>query len=460
MPINLYVILLIEGFITISVEILMMRQLLPFFGGSVIISSVIIGFFLLFLALGYWRGGFYTHAILPRLNRNFTLSLFWLGIGLSYSFINVFTYFTLNKLGLSFLLSLSLYLCLILAPIVFFLGQTIPLTTNLFNQSHGVSKISGVALFLSTIGSFAGAIITALILFQYLGVAWTVVINCLLLLVLIMILQGPQHLSKWSLVILIPSLWLIKHLNVNTENQLFLLTNNYGNYEVRTNQPGEQILRINESNSSKLDANKQGFPYVQFIQHFLFKQLQISQKKILIIGAGGFSLTANGTNTNSVTYVDIDPAMQSLAENHFLHEAIHGEFMGMDARQFLNQNNQRFDVIISDAYSHEVSIPQALLSADYFQQLAEHLNDNGLLMVNIIANPLFANDFAKRIHTTIHHAFPFCLIYPLDLLAHESNIIYICPKRVADDTYYTDNLSQATTDFFFSREQNHADIIK
>lgn len=69
-----------------------------------------------------------------------------------------------------FLLSLSCYLLSVLAPIVYWLGQTIPLTTHLFNPNHRISKISGSAPFLSTLGSFMGALVTALILFQYAGV--------------------------------------------------------------------------------------------------------------------------------------------------------------------------------------------------------------------------------------------------------------------------------------------------
>lgn len=53
----LYLIILLEGFVTISLEILTVRQLTPVMGSSVIVTSLIIGIFLLFLALGYRRGG-------------------------------------------------------------------------------------------------------------------------------------------------------------------------------------------------------------------------------------------------------------------------------------------------------------------------------------------------------------------------------------------------------------------
>ena len=90
---TLLIILLLEGFITISVEILTMRQLTPFFGTSVLITSIIIGIFLLFLALGYWRGGIYRSNIFQRLSRNFSLALIWIGLGLTYSLVSLYFYF-------------------------------------------------------------------------------------------------------------------------------------------------------------------------------------------------------------------------------------------------------------------------------------------------------------------------------------------------------------------------------
>ena len=44
-------IIFLEGFVSISVEILAIRQLIPMVGNSVIVTSLIIGIFLLFLAM-------------------------------------------------------------------------------------------------------------------------------------------------------------------------------------------------------------------------------------------------------------------------------------------------------------------------------------------------------------------------------------------------------------------------
>ena len=449
----LFAILLLEGFITISVEILVIRQLLPFFGGSVVITSIIIGVFLLFLAMGYWRGGCFHQDFFKRLSRNFICSMLWIGIGLSYSFITLYYYASTYLAKLPFLASLTLYLLIVIAPIVYWLGQTIPLTTNLFNQQNRVSRISGKALFLSTIGSFLGAILTSLLLFQYVGVAWTVVVNCILLFALIMYMRAESQLSWWHVSLILLSLVFIVPLNIATENAQFKLTNNYANYQIVEPVAFSKIMRINLSNSSLLTADKKGFPYIEYVRELLFNQMNLRNKKILVVGGGGFSLTADGVHDNEITYVDIDPDIKEVAEKYFLNKAINGHFIAEDARSYLLQNKSKFDVIFLDAYSNQATVPASLLTLEYFQEIKKHLNPEGLLLINLIANPLFNNDYARIVFNTVHAAFPQCVIVPLSFSHPIANVIYICPKIDTNTVVYSDNLNTSTLDFFKSKEQ-------
>ena len=448
----LFIILLLEGFITISVEILTIRQLLPFFGGSVVITSIIIGVFLLFLALGYWRGGSYRENFVKQLSHNFILSILWIGIGLSYSLISVFYFVCIHKAQLPFLLSLSLYLFIVLAPVVYWLGQTIPLTTNLFSQQHHVSRISGRALFLSTMGSFLGALLTSLLLFQYLGVAWTVVINCILLFALVMLLRTESGLSLLTVFILSLALVLIILFNIDDERRLFKRTNNYANYQVIQLPAASKLLQMNASNSSLLTIDKKGFPYIEYIRDLLFNQLNYRHKQLLILGAGGFSLTAAGTHDNNVTYVDIDPDIQTLSETYFLEHPIHGQFIAEDARSYLRKNQTKFDVIISDVYSNQTAVPASLLTLEYFQSIEEHLNPAGLMILNMIVSPSFDDVYSRVVFNTIHAVFPYCAVVPLSWKYSSTNIIYICPKINPSHAIYRDDLTTATLDFFNSRQ--------
>ena len=152
----LLVIILLEGFVTISVEILTIRQLMPVVGNSVLVTSLIIGVFLLFLAYGYKRGGDYTSGYREKLQSNFTIAAVLTGTGLSYTFITFFFGGAYYFLKMYILVTLTAYLLLVIAPIVYLLGQTVPITVNLFKHENekSIGAISGKVLHLSTMGSF------------------------------------------------------------------------------------------------------------------------------------------------------------------------------------------------------------------------------------------------------------------------------------------------------------------
>lgn len=445
---TLFLILLIEGFVAISVEILAIRQLMPFYGSNIIITSMVIGFFLLFLAIGYWRGGTHHQDFFRKISVNFSRSLLWIGFGLSYTFVAWYYLLANVKFSLPYLMNLSFYLLAVIAPVVYWLGQTIPLTTNLFSEKLRVSHISGRALFVSTIGSFLGAILTSLLLFHYLGVAWTVFINSVLLFLLVLYLQPHSRLPLWALSGLAFALLLIFQLNVGMEKIFFNLTNNYANYKVETYPDFSKSLQINNSYSSKITSDDRALSYIEFVRDVLFKQLALKHKNILVIGAGGFTFSAAGTEQNEVTYVDIDPDLKELAEKDFLEKPIKGRFIGQDARQFLQQSRERYDVIFSDVYSHQMSLPPSLLTIEYFRKIAEHLQPSGLFIANVIADPLFRNDYSQRLHQTLTAVFPFCNTVPLSWSGKVANIIYICQAKTERASIYSDNLNPSTLDFF------------
>ncbi len=449
-PQLIFAILLLEGFSTISIEILSIRQLLPFVGNSVIITSLIIGVFLLFLSLGYWQGGNIKDKFKAQLSRNFSYAALITGVGLSFLFI--VSYFTLSQLFFTnhILLRLSIYLLLVLAPLVYFLGQTIPLTTNLFKQSKSVSKISGNALFLSTLGSFLGAVLTSLLFLNYLGVALTVFINFLILLILAKMLS-PKKLSTLDMLQVLLLIGIMYYINVISEKELFVKTNNYANYTIKQDKD-ETFLISNFSLMSRVNSQRKGFPIYEKVKSILFKELKLNNKKILVLGAGGFSLSAESTFNNQITYVDIDKNIKGIAEKYFLKDKIKGDFLAEDARVFLTYNKNKYDVIFSDAYSNLNTSPAPLLTTEYFQDIRRHLNPDGMAMLNIIASPFLNDNFSKHIDNTISHVFKNCMKMPMNYKHRLANIIYLCKMAHTeqDNKIYTDNLNQATLDQFGS----------
>lgn len=447
MLLSLFFIILIEGFVTISLEVLAIRQLIPFFGNSVIITSLIIGIFLLFLALGYWRGGKVKADFLNQLSKNFIFCFFLIGFCLSYLVIAVYYYYMMHVFQLPAAVILLVYLLFSIAPIVYLLGQTVPLTTNLFNQQRTVASISGQALFISTLGSFFGAVLTSLILFHFLGVGFTVFFNSLLLLLLIFYIQSMSNSKPLLLVALTLVLAGIYYINVPVEQVLFVKTNTYANYRINEDSFGK-TLEINGSRSSYKHHNKKGFEYIEFIKNILFSSLQMKGKDILVIGAGGFSLSYENDYDNHFTYVDIDGDIKTVAEQHFLQDKIKGHFIAQDARVFLNKNKKRYDVIITDAYTSESSIPASLFTREYFIQLKSALKENGMMIANVIANPYYQDRFSKNVDNTIQSVFSYCSVSPIYWYNGPTNIIYLCSNQNGKASVYTDDRNTATLDFF------------
>jgi spermidine synthase len=452
---TLFAIILLEGFVGISIEILTIRQLIPFVGSSVIVTSLIIGFFLLFLALGYRQGGTYTEHYRAVLLRNFTITCLWQGIGLSYLFIDVFFRFAKGSLTVNPLFNLTLYLLLVTAPLIFILGQTVPITTNLFRREKTIGAISGKVLYLSTIGSFLGAVLTSLILMSFLGVAWTVVINSLFLAILAFLLV-PDFLGSFNRVlVLVVGMGLVFVLNVQVERTMFLQTNSYNSYQVKDNflydkDVGKAFV-VNNSLSSIIMPDQTAAQYINYIRQILFDNLKLRHKRILVLGAGGFTLTANGAHTNDVTYVDIDKNIKAVVKDHFLSKIV-GRFIPADARVFIKKVDKPYDAIVLDAYSSQEMIPSYLLTLENMTNIKKALAPKGIAVFNLIMDPTFSTTFSKRLDNTINHVFPHCMKVPLMYMHRPTNVIYLCQKASQPDKMvYKDDKNRSTIDSFFTR---------
>jgi len=342
---------------------------------------------------------------------------------------------------------------------IYFLGQTIPITTNLLKGSR-VSEISGNALFLSTIGSFLGSIITVVILFSWLGVAYTVFINFLLLSLLVLSLTKNSQGENVTRLAVISLTIITFLLNVGFEKSVFSKTNLYGNYSFKDMDmrvftaseipnPG-RVLVMNKGHQSFLNDKNEGFPYLEFIKRVLFKDLKLKNKKILVLGAGGFSLSAGGDYENKITYVDIDTDIYKLVKDNY-QEDIKGSFIAMDARMYIKESQEKYDVILTDTFNNGLSAPYHLVTVNHLNNIKNILSKNGIAIFNIIGDASLSDVYSKRIDNTLRYTFGNCLANPIQYTPNKiTNIIYICNKNntAKDRVVYTDNKNNSGIDFF------------
>lgn len=96
----------------------------------------------------------------------------------------------------------------------------------------------------------------------------------------------------------------------------------------------------------------------------------------LFAGTGAFGFEALSRNAKQVTMVELSrPAFQSLVQNQTLLQASHAQLLHLDALQFLNNNQQKFDVIFCDPPFHHEWLNRLL------PLLKPHLSDEGLVYV-------------------------------------------------------------------------------
>lgn len=446
----------IEGFVSISIEILAIRQVIPFVGNTIVITTTVIAFFLLALALGYMRGGQREGAGLRQMVNNFVIASFIAGIGLSYVFVEAM--FTgLETLGLPGYVILILYLVFIISPAVYLLGQTIPLATRYFRIGD-VSKISGSVLFLSTIGSFVGSIGTAAILFMTIGVALSIFIIFTMLILCAMVIEAKTSLRTGIFTSLCIGIIAIYIVNVEYENSRFITSNAYAYVEIDAFEDAQyggttKTFKLDNNHTSLRRQDNTGYAYIELMKKIIFDDLLLRNKNILSLGAGGFSLTAQSAYGNNVTYVDINPDLDDAALQGF-QDQINGSVITQDARQYVRKHPREFDAIVLDVFSKQFSIPEHLVTVEAMQDLKSAVKPGGFVLMNIVMDSYFRDAYSQRIIQTVNTVFGPCSVIPVHLKDdYDTNNIIVCRvsdslKRVSAGSFYSDDHNRSSIDMF------------
>lgn len=124
--------------------------------------------------------------------------------------------------------------------------------------------------------------------------------------------------------------------------------------------------------------------------------------RVLVLGfAGGtvarqmLALFGDGRDLR-IDGVELDPVVADLAAPYFdlAVDARVTVFDDVDARSVLDRTSERYDVIVVDAYAHQIHIPFQLCSREFFASVRAHLAPNGLFLANVSAYS--ADDRALR----------------------------------------------------------------
>jgi len=406
---TLIFLIFLNGYVSLSLELAVLRQLSFYVGSSAVITSIIMAIFLGFMSLGYFMGEserVSDKKIRPILNISF-LVIASLSVCAA-SFPLITQYFSMMYSGgiTSGVIQTFIYSLIFLSAGPFLFGFN---TTLLSRELHTYSrKSTGNIMAWDTIGSVFGSMATTLLLMPFMGVNYTVVLITVLSVVGALVLR--RRWWVWVICIMVMGLSLFINSNAYQRSRFGILVNNANSTIMVTEYPNARVLYMNGLPMSVYNTDNVNMAdYINFLnRNFIDTMPADKTYKILVLGAGGFTLGLNDAH-NDYTFVDIEHTLKEVSEKHFLRRKLtpNKKFVVADASQYLKNTPEMYDFILLDVYSNSYQVPESLITVEFMQRLRARIAPNGIIAMNMIVNPEFGDKYSRVFDNTFRAVFPY-----------------------------------------------------
>ena len=398
--IYLYITEFFSGMAVMAVELGASRLLAPYFSSSQIVWTIIIGTIMIAMALGnVWGGRTADRYREPdRLYRRLLIAAVWIAaIPFAGKYVIVaITGVLVITISTNLLIWASFLACMILFVFpLFLLGTVTPSLVKFATDSlENNGQIVGTLGAFNTIGSIIGTFLPTFVTIPAVGTAVTFLLfsGIVLVIGLIYFISCRRKLKAVLISIVLFVLC-----------SIFGSTGSFAFWEEDLAYEGESVynyLQVKETDSSTILATNVLFG-VQSIKmknetltgmyydYALAANVMadLSEKEdasilVLGMGTGTFAqLSQDYFDGVEVEGVEIDEAITELAYEYFdLSEDI--EVTTYDGRAFLQATDETYDVIMVDAYQ-DITIPFQMSSVEFFTLVQEHLNEDGVMVVNM-----------------------------------------------------------------------------
>ncbi len=387
----------VTGACILVLEVVATRLLSPYFGNTLYTFSSVLSVVLGSLSIGYAYGGrladrLPSQALFFRIIFFGGLSVFTL-TGVAYSLLPLWGYSLPLRSG-----PLLVSLLLFTIPSVL-LGLLSPFAISLQKRvlpDTGVGSVAGRLFFWSTLGSIAGSLSAGFLFIPWLGVQTTL----LFVATTLTVLGGGGAVfsrARWSplqlgLTILLAGIGfgLVTAPSANAT----VLHEEDGRYEriqvveeELFGQPG-LLLLLDRSLASGVNRET-GAPLFPYTWYARLPHLQNNApERAAVLGAGAYTvplLLREEFPTITVDVVDVEPRLEPIAHAYFgLADDPSIRSTVTDARRFLYDSEEQYDLIFSDVYSSLYSLPSHLATQEFFTLADEKLSEDGLFIANLI----------------------------------------------------------------------------
>lgn len=388
------------GMSVMAVELGASRLLAPYFSSSQIVWTIIIGTIMIAMALGNVYGGRSADRDPnpDRLYGRILIAAVWIGaipvvgkyIILGISAVVIFAVDT------GFLIWAAFAACMVVFVFpLFLLGTVTPsLAKYSVDSLEDSGRTVGTLGAFNTVGSIIGTFVPTFVTIPAVGTSVTFLIfaGILLALGLIYFVSGKRGAVKCAVasLLFLPccifgrsdsfAFWedelayegesVYNYLQVREDDRRVVLSTNvlFGVQSVLMKQEGLTGMYYDYAMAAPLMTQKE----------------DPAECEVLVLGMGTGTFATQCRRyfgQVSVEGVEIDDRITELARSHFeLPEDV--KVTTYDGRAFLNATDKTYDVIMVDAYQ-DITIPFQMSSLEFFTLVKGHLNEGGVMVVNM-----------------------------------------------------------------------------
>jgi spermidine synthase len=443
----------IEGFTTLSYEVIWTRILLGFsFDKSVYFYSTVVLSFIFGLSLGSWLISFWVDRY-----KNLLVLIGWIEVCIGLVSISLLPVF--SKIGVylesvrplyvnSWFAHLGkeyfLFFIVMLLPVIL-MGATFPIVSKIYTQHmRQLGSRIGVVGALDTVGSIFGSFIAGFIFIPFLGVVNSVLLTAAVnLFIGFLIFIFHPFMKKLSRIVIVTAaiLCTVILLRAVPEKEYF--------QNWLTNQPEDRLLFYKEGVSSTvsvpqhLDGVKDlsingaisgqdsyGDLEVHKMEGYLPYLLNKNPKNALLIGMG-MGVTANCLIQSDMNYVDcveICPEVNEAAEIAFFPVNDHVvknpklNLIIEDGRSYLLITTKKYDIITSSGIHPRMS--PNIYTKEFYEICRDRLADNGVMCKWFPSNWMSESEF-KMLVKSFTDVFPYSSMW----VGNASQAILVGAKR-------------------------------
>ncbi len=439
----------VSGMTTLAAELAAGRLIGNVFGTSNLVWASIIGLILIYLTLGYFIGGKWADAnpTPGAMYRVLAWGAFTLGLvpyiagPVLRSAATAFEVLQVGILGVSF----AAVLILFSVPITL-LGTISPFAIRLsVDDPLRAGQISGQIYAISTLGSFIGTFLPTLVTIPAIGTTRTFLLFSLVLLFVALAGLG-QFASRremfklmWMPVLIALIAIVASGRSLKQSSGQVYETESAYNYIQVAEQSGFTILRLNEGQGVHSiyhpDILQYNGPWDQFLAgpYFYADRKPSSIQRVAIVGL------AAGTAARQMTAVygdipidgfELDPKIVEVGQKYFGMTMPNLNVVIGDGRLNLERSPYKYDIIAVDAYRPPY-IPPHMTTQEFFEIVASHLADDGVLTINSASVP-GDRRLIDGLATTMGTVFP--SIYTVDIPGSLNTMIFATkqPTRAED----------------------------